>query len=119
MVMADSGFIVTRDGFPFPNYSSELSDEGHCYGMATFANLYYRKTLPVSLPYVHKHTIFKRFEPAEAYDLTETYFETYQSLYNFEVTTPGLHYALYGPPADYRNRVEDDTLMIKKNTMMI
>lgn len=114
MVMADSGFIVTRDGFPFPNYSSELSDEGHCYGMATFANLYYRKTLPVSLPYVHKHTIFKRFEPAEAYDLTETYFETYQSLYNFEVTTPGLHYALYGPPADYRNRVEDDTLMIKK-----
>jgi hypothetical protein len=49
MILADSGFIVRRDGFNFANFSTNKSDGGNCYGMATFAMLYYTNTLPVSL----------------------------------------------------------------------
>ena len=48
-IMSDSGFIVNRDGFSFPNYSSNLSSGGHCYGMATIAELYYTKKLPMNV----------------------------------------------------------------------
>ncbi|MDE6141942.1 MAG: VWA domain-containing protein, partial [Bacilli bacterium] len=49
MLIADSGFIVNRDGFSFKNYGTNLSSGGHCYGMATFAQLYYKKQLPLKL----------------------------------------------------------------------
>lgn len=42
ILIADSGFIVNRDGFSFGNYGTNLSSGGHCYGMATFAQLYYK-----------------------------------------------------------------------------
>ena len=113
-VIADSGFLANRDGFSFSNFRSSKSANGHCYGMALFAQLYYTKQLPTSLDAVHKHTIFKQFEPANAYDLTDTYFETYQNLYDYEMTTEAMRFLFYERPNDYRNRVENETLMIKQ-----
>ncbi len=114
MIQANSGFIVNRDGFSFANFSSNKSDGGHCYGMATFAMLYYKKELPMSLDYAHKHTIFKPFEASDGYDLTNTYFASYGKLYDFRTSNQALTYYLYDNPGDYRDRIEDDTWMIKK-----
>lgn len=114
MIQANSGFIVNRDGFSFANFRSNKSENGHCYGMATFAMLYYKKELPMSLGYADKHTIFKRFDPSNGYDLNNTYFSSYGKLYDFKTSNQTLTYYLYGIPGDYRDRVEDDTWMIKK-----
>ena len=114
MIQANSGFIVNRDGFSFANFSSNKSDGGHCYGMATFAMLYYKKELPMSLDYAHKHTIFKPYEASDGYDLKNTYFASYGKLYDFKTSNQALTYYLYDNPGDYRDRIEDDTWMIKK-----
>ena len=86
-VMADSGFMVTRDGFSFRNYSSDLMTDGHCYGMATFAQLYYSKKMPL------------RHDPITAagltsysYNLNWSYFKDYQNLYDYKLQTNALKY---------------------------
>ena len=112
-VIADSSFLANRDGFSFSNFRSNKSSNGHCYGMALFAQLYYTKQLPMSLDAVHKQTLFKRFEPANAYNLADTYFENYQNLYDYEMTTDAMRFLFYERPNDYRNRIENETLMIK------
>ena len=114
MIRANSGFIVNKDGFSFPNFNSNKSSDGHCYGMATFAMLYYTNKLPMSLDYAHKHTFFKNFDSSDGYNLNNTYFSERGKLYDFKTIDPTLTYYLYGNPADYRDRVENDTLMIKK-----
>lgn len=114
MIQANSGFIVNRDGFSFSNFNSNKSAAGHCYGMATFAMLYYRKELPMKLDYAHKHTTFKKFDSSDGYDLNNTYFSSYGKLYDFKTTDPALTYYLYDNPGDYRDRVENETWMIKK-----
>lgn len=114
MIQANSGFIVNRDGFSFANFSSNKSEAGHCYGMATFAMLYYKKELPMSLDYAHKHTIFKPFKASNGYNLNNTYFASYGKLYDFRTSNQALTYYLYDHPGDYRDRIEDDTWMIKK-----
>ena len=40
ILIADCGFTPEKNGFQFKNYSTEQSG-GHCFGMATFAKLYY------------------------------------------------------------------------------
>ena len=114
MIEADSGFIVTRDGFSFSNFSSNKSEEGHCYGMATFAMLYYTDSLPLSLPKAHKWTIFKQFPESGGYNLEGTFIARKENLYDYKITDEGLKIMLADVPADYRDRVEDKTLMINE-----
>lgn len=114
MIQADSGFIVNRDGFSFANFNSNKSPGGHCYGMATFAMLYYKKELPMSLGYADKSTMFQQGQASNGYDLKNTYFASYGKLYDFKTSNQTLTYYLYEAPGDYRDRIENDTWMIKK-----
>ncbi len=87
ILIADSGFIVNRDGFSFANYASNFSTGGHCYGMATFAELYYKKVFPL----VHDaKTVGK--DASYAYNLKNTYFKNYDNLYNYKLKTNDLKY---------------------------
>lgn len=112
ILMADSGFIVNRDGFSFRNYGTNLASGGHCYGMATFAQLYYKKVLPlnVSAKTVDKQTSY-------AYNLTNTYFKNYSNLYDYKLKTNALKYNfgfdIFGEeqPADFRS-LNGTTLII-------
>ena len=86
-VMADNGFIVTRDGFSFKNYSSNLMTDGHCYGMATFAQLYYAKKMPL------RHDAIKNAGlSSSAYNLNWSYFKDYENLYDYKLKTNALKY---------------------------
>lgn len=92
ILLADSGFVVNRDGFSFRNYSSNFSG-GHCYGMATFAQLYYMKKLPMSLKKkADIPTSIKSTGYSYAYDLNGTYFQTYKNLYDYKLQTNALKY---------------------------
>ncbi len=82
IVIADSGFIVNRDGFSFSNFAATSSRGGHCFGMATVAELYYKKVLPLS---AKEKTVGK--ETAHGYDLNGTYFKNYSNLYDFNLKT--------------------------------
>ena len=96
-LVADSGFDVKKNGFSFDNYISNFANKGHCYGMALFADLYYTKKLPLQSDAknyqkpILKDTIFEfnidHFEPSYSYDLTGTYFENYDNLYDFKIKT--------------------------------
>ena len=86
-VMADSGFMVTRDGFSFRNYSSNLMTDGHCYGIATFAQLYYSKKMPL------RHgAITAAGLTSYPYNLNWSYFKDYQNLYDYKLRTNALKY---------------------------
>lgn len=87
ILIADSGFIVNRDGFSFSNYGTNLSPNGHCYGMATFAQLYYKKQLPLTVG-----SITAGDQKSYAYDLTNTYFKNYNNLYDYKLQTNVLKY---------------------------
>lgn len=87
ILIADSGFIVNRDGFSFSNYATNLSSGGHCYGMATFAQLYYKKVLPLNVG-----SITAGNQKSYAYDLTNTYFKNYNNLYDYKLQTNVLKY---------------------------
>ncbi|MDE5889294.1 MAG: VWA domain-containing protein, partial [Bacilli bacterium] len=115
ILIADSGFIVNRDGFSFKNYGSDLSNGGHCYGMATFAELYYLKKLPLN---VSEITVGE--DKSYAYDLRNTYFKKYDNLYSYNLKTNELKYQfgfeLFGEeiPEDYRI-LDDDVLTFGKD----
>ena len=49
VILADSGFIVGRDGFSFSNFSNTQVNYGYGYGMVLFAKLFYEKGLPSNL----------------------------------------------------------------------
>lgn len=87
MEIADSGFIVTRDGFSFDNYGTNLSKGGHCYGMATFAQLYYKQKLPLKM-----NSIDTGKSKSYTYDLSNTYFKNYANLYDYKLGTNELKY---------------------------
>ena len=94
-IIADSGFIVTRDGFSFSNYTTNLAG-GHCHGMATIAELYYTKKLPMSLgsKTVTNKTGFFSSENVSsyAYNLNNTYFSSFSNLYDYKLKTNILKY---------------------------
>lgn len=102
VLIADSGFLVNRDGFSFTNYGSNLAG-GHCYGMATFAELYYKKQLPLKLS---SKTVEK--SKSYEYDLTNTYFKNYSTLYDYKLKTNelkhyfGFEYFDEEIPSDYK-----------------
>lgn len=87
ILSADSGFVVNRDGFSFPNYGTNLSGGGHCYGMATFAELYYKKVLPLKMDAITLKNV-----QSYPYDLNGTYFENYSNLYDYKLQTNLLKY---------------------------
>ncbi len=88
ILLADSGFIVNRDGFSFDNYGTNLSPRGHCYGMATFAELYYVKKLPLKLS-----STTNGKDSSYAYDLSKTYFKNQTAnLYDYKLKTNELKY---------------------------
>lgn len=87
IIIADSGFDANKDGFSFGNYSSNLSNGGHCYGMATFAELYYKKRLPTSL---ESKTV--QSKSSYAYNLNGTYFTSGKNLYDYKLRTNELKY---------------------------
>ena len=119
MIQSDSNFLVKRDGFSFDNFSSNKSSDGHCYGMATFAKLYYKEQLPLSLGTKETSKFFlssfkKEKFTSNGYDLSNTYFSEHKSLYDFKIINEGLSLFLNDFPADARDRIENDTWMIKK-----
>lgn len=105
-IIADSGFIVTRDGFSFGNYSSKQSNNGHCYGMATFAMLYYTKKLPMKLDKITTSTGFivgVKELSSNGYNLKNTYFSNFKNLYDYTFKDEGLKLYMSGDvPNDYR-----------------
>lgn len=86
-VMADSGFIAARDGFSFRNYSSNIMPNGHCYGMATFAQLYYAKKIPLRHEAINAAGL-----SSYSYNLDWSYFRDYQNLYDYKLKTNALKY---------------------------
>lgn len=102
-ILSDSGFIVNKNGFSFENYGSNLSSGGHCYGMATFAQLYYINKLPLKLG---EKTVDGYI--SSPYDLTKGYFKDYSNLYDYKLKTNELKYSFgyehFGEviPSDFR-----------------
>ncbi len=117
MIRADSGFLVNRDGFSFRNFRSNKSYNGHCYGMATFAQIYYENKLPLVLGEKETSRLFGLDKySSEGYNLTNTYFSSNSSdknLYDFKISNTGLAIVLGDIPSDYRDRIENKTWMIK------
>ena len=111
ILLADSGFIVNRDGFSFANYASNLSTGGHCYGMATFAQLYYKKQLPLRV-----NSITAGDQTSYAYDLNNTYFDDYANLYDYKLQTNALKYSfgfdLFGEETPSNLRTLDGTALV-------
>ena len=88
ILLADSGFLVNRDGFSFANYGSNFSEDGHCFGMAVFAELYYKKMLPMSSDAKESQNLTTSY----SYDLSNTYFSNYSPLYNYKLKSNALKY---------------------------
>lgn len=116
ILLEDSGFIVTRDGFSFNNFSTKQSSGGNCYGMALFANLYYRKKLPNNLGYLDNKSwnINSGNAQSNGYDFSNTDLNNNKiNLYDFEWETD-LMKAYFSKPSDYWGDIKDDTLYINQ-----
>lgn len=115
MILYDSGFVVTRDGFNFENYTTLQSRVGNCYGMATFAMLYYMDILPNKLGSLDTETLKNDLEIALGYNIENTYFDKDNSLYDYQFETNILNYYFKERPSDYRDRIENDVFLIKED----
>ena len=120
---ANSGFLPEVNGFSFENYGTVQSSGGNCAGMAKFAMLYYMKQLPISMGYidVSKEAQKKYLNSSDTtwysngYDLSDTYFVGNKNLYDYKITNKELSMLINEDiVTDYRDRVEDETFMIKK-----
>lgn len=49
VILADSGFLIGRDGFSFSNFSNTQVESGYGYGMVLYAKLLYEEKLPETL----------------------------------------------------------------------
>lgn len=123
-IVNDSGFITTRDGFSFKNFVTSENEGGHCYGMATFAMLYYLDKLPATLDDVDEYGLFFRglswfHKEAKGYDLKDTYFfdktgsKNTSSLYEYKFTNEGLNLFFYSP-SDYQANIVDKVWLINE-----
>lgn len=119
MIVADSGFITTRDGFSFQNFASVQSEGGNCFGMAMFAMLYYMDELPSNLGY-KEDSKFYLFDggmvtwKASGYDLDNTYFESGDPLYEYTFQDEAVRLRLQDFPEDVRNRIEDKVYYVNE-----
>lgn len=111
-IIADSGFIVTRDGFDFNNFRTVQSSGGICYGMATFAQLYYRNELPLTLEAKRINEFYSLRVGnidyiSSGYDLNNTYFSEKKNLYDYKITDNAIRLRIIDFPSDIRDHVED------------
>ena len=120
---ANSGFLPEVNGFSFENYGTVQSSGGNCAGMAKFAMLYYMKQLPISMGYIDVSKEAQKKYPnssdttwySNGYDLSDTYFVGNKNLYDYKITNKELSMLINEDiVTDYRDRVEDETFMIKK-----
>ena len=120
---ANSGFLPEVNGFSFENYGTVQSSGGNCAGMAKFAMLYYMKQLPISMGYIDvSKEAQKKYSDSSGiiwysngYDLSDTYFVGNKNLYDYKITNKELSMLINEDiVTDYRDRVEDETFMIKK-----
>lgn len=122
MIIANSGFITSKDGFSFKNFPSDKSEAGVCYGMALFAMLRYTDKLPEKLAALDNTGLYPSYLSylhlnSNGYNLFYTYFtDDDNNLYDFEFTTEALKMFLGNGtvPGDFRDRIEDDTWKINK-----
>lgn len=114
LVLADSGFYTTKNGFSFSNYASVKSEAGNCYGMALFASLYYQDKLPLildSIDYSLPDENGKYGSPG--YNLNNTYFETEQLLYDYKIKDSRLQLYFHSPQDLYE--FHDDVLYLRQD----
>ena len=119
---ANSGFLPEVNGFSFENYGTVQSSGGNCAGMAKFAMLYYMKQLPISMGYIDVSKEAQKYSNSSdttwysnGYDLSDTYFVGNKNLYDYKITNKELSMLINEDiVTDYRDRVEDETFMIKK-----
>ena len=133
ILLADSGFIVNRDGFSFGNYGTNYSSGGHCFGMATVAQLYYTKTLPMEMEVINPDldrlsngnpvwalTLYvfgaTNDKSSNKYNLNNTYFKNYGSLYDFKLKSNVLKYT-FG--YEYFNEEEPKDIYAVKNNKLV
>lgn len=117
-IIADSGFITSRDGLGFANTGTiKQSTGGLCYGFATFANLRYTNKLPASLG----EKSIKKFYSlkvgninmySSGYNLANTYFVGNKNLYDYKIQDEAVRLRIVDFPDDIRNRVEDEILYV-------
>lgn len=127
LLMADSGFIASKNGFSFPNYSSTFSDGGHCYGMALFAQLYYRGKMPLSAGHIvspSRNAIKNIIDEIASYPYNLEgikHFKNNEPLFDYKLKTDSLKYAFgfdyFGQesPKNFRSGVSGGTLMIESS----
>lgn len=111
-IIANSGFVVTRDGFGFNNFRTVQSTGGNCYGMAKFAQLYYQNKLPLTLgekriKEFYSLTVGNIDFISSGYDLNNTYFSKRKNLYDYSFQDKAIRLRTSKIPADIRDRVED------------
>lgn len=104
LLLADSGFVVNKNGLSFADYPSSTHQSGHSYGIALFTQLYYQKKLPLKLQ-VNKLS----------YNLTNTIFKNYEDLYKYKYKTDLLKYAFKFPYDD----VNYDYYQLTNNKLVI
>ena len=114
-VVYDSGFIPSRDGLPFANYSNVNSPNGSCYGIATVANYFYRGVLPSDKgSLTEKNLLGKELGKSNGYYFGySSYFRDFENtLYNYELEE--MYQIIFNPKnvLDLWDKVEDGTLKI-------
>lgn len=122
MVEADSGFVNSRDGFSFANFSSTKSNGGNCHGMAIFAMKYFTHTLSVNMDELVETGVKKGINNpsgldinAPGYNLKNTKFNNYGiNLYDFQFNdmfTLSTEMLGGGRPDDYRRYDKNNQTM--------
>lgn len=117
-VIHDSGFIPSRDGFAFNNYSAKNLNalDGSCYGMATFANFFYRGVLPGSVGPLTEYNWLgtKVLGESNGYDFAyNSYFRDFDNtLYNYTMSEE--YNLIFAPDkiSDFWVGVEDGVLKV-------
>ncbi len=110
LLIADSDFVANKNGFSFANYSSN-KNEGHCYGMAMFAELYYTNNLPKKLNE-------REVKGNKVYyaSLNYDFFNNHKNLYEYKLESNalknvfGYDYFNEELPKDFR-KLDGDTLL--------
>ncbi len=109
VILADSGFLVGRDGFSFSNFSNTQVEYGYGYGMTLFAKLLYDKNLPEKLGATKENTpngqiVTPEVEPKSVISEEMTTLRTYKS----EALA-----SIVDSPVDFWGGIVDGTLSIK------
>ena len=106
ILMGDSGFILEKDGWRFPNYIAydailHTPQNGQCYGMASIAQLYYRNKLSLTGDAIPQHAAGGLLNSGQ---LTGTSYDL-RNIEHFAQHKPLHDYCLYGWNGDYQKTI--------------